>query len=161
MIFKKILQVVHLRGKNTVQCAHCAEGCVKWGGDWHYSKWAVTLELPPICNKQLCWNKKYIDILLLQTWYLYNWLNPCYRISPTESSALSGHEIVGPYLNDCAQSHGYVIEVPATREAIAKKKRNFMKLVHKREGGSTGFHISYSELHMYSEIRSKFWIRIS
>ena len=28
-------------------------------------------------------------------------------------------------------------------------------------GGSTGFHISYSELYLYSDIRSKFWIRIS
>ena len=37
-----------------------------------------------------------------------------------------------------------------------KKIRNFMKTFHKRGGGgSTGFHISYSELYMYSEIRSQ------
>ena len=37
-----------------------------------------------------------------------------------------------------------------------KKIRNFMKTFHKRGGGSTGFHISYSELHMYQKYGQKF-----
>ena len=47
------------------------------------------------------------------------------------------------------------------REAFTKKKSGILWNFFTNGGeGSTGFHISYSELHMYSEIRSKFWIRI-
>ena len=43
------------------------------------------------------------------------------------------------------------------KEAIARKKQNFMKTFRKRGGGSTGLHIPYSlQKYMYSEIRSNF-----
>ena len=41
-----------------------------------------------------------------------------------------------------------VLYSPETRNIFSEKKTG--------GGGSTGFHVSYSELHMYSEIRLKF-----
>ena len=48
-------------------------------------------------------------------------------------------------------------------EVIPQKSGILWKNLQTGLGGSTGtgFHISYSEIHMYSEIQSNFWIRIS
>ena len=50
----------------------------------------------------------------------------------------------------------------ASKGSIPLKKSGILwKLFTNGGGGSTGFHISYSELHMYQKYGQKFWIRIS